>query len=81
MFIAIPVGMNYRTERLPLVTFSLIGINTLIWLISAICFLSTDGESNEWIYENLWLTPSSGVLYQYFTTMFVHQGISIWRAT
>ena len=75
MFIAIPVGMNYRTERLPLVTFSLIGINTLIWLVSAICFLSTDGESNEWIYDHLWLTPSAGVLYQYFTSLFVHAGI------
>jgi membrane associated rhomboid family serine protease len=75
MFIAIPVGMNYRAERLPLVTFSLIGINTLIWLISAICLLNTRGESEEWIYDHLWLTPASGVLYQYFTSMFVHEGI------
>ena len=29
MFIVLPVGMNYRTERLPIVTFTLIGINTL----------------------------------------------------
>ena len=36
MFIAIPVGMNYRTERLPLVTLSLIGVNTLVWLVTLI---------------------------------------------
>ncbi len=75
MFIAVPVGMNYRTERLPWVTFSLIGINTLIWLISDICFLNTRGESDAWIYENLWLTPASHEWYQYFTSMFVHEGI------
>jgi membrane associated rhomboid family serine protease len=75
MFIALPTGMNYRTERLPLVTFILIGVNTLIWLISEICFLSTQGKSEEWIYENLWLTPAAGAFYQYFTSMFVHGGI------
>ena len=75
MFIAIPVGMNYRTERLPWVTFSLIGINILIWLVSDICFLNTRGESDVWIYENLWLTPASGEWYQYFTSMFVHANI------
>src|SRR5579862_9077621 len=75
MFIAIPVGMNYRTERLPLVTLSLIGINTLIYLVSEICFFSTEGESDVWIYNHLWLTPAAGIWYQYLTSMFVHANI------
>ena len=75
MFIAIPVGMNYRTERLPLVTFSLIGLNTLIWLVSTICFFSTDGESELWIMKHLWLVPANCTWYACFTSMFVHAGI------
>jgi membrane associated rhomboid family serine protease len=74
MFIAIPVGMNYRTERLPLVTFSLIGLNTLVWLVSTICFFSTKGESDLWILHHLWLIPSQSFLWTYLTSMFVHAG-------
>ena len=58
MFIAVPVGMNYRTERLPIVTLSLIGINTLVWLVSDIFFFATGGESDLWILKHLWLVPS-----------------------
>ena len=75
MFIAIPVGMNYRTERLPLVTFSLIGLNTLVWLVSTICFFSTDGESELWIMKHFWLVPAACTWYACFTSMFVHAGI------
>ena len=74
MFIAIPVGMNYRTERLPLVTFSLIGLNTLVWLVSTICFFSTDGASDKWILTHLWLVPQQSHLWMYLTSMFVHAG-------
>ena len=74
MFIAIPVGMNYRTERLPLVTFSLIGINTLVWLVSLVCFFNTRGESDKWILAHLWLVPAQSYLWMYLTSMFVHAG-------
>lgn len=74
MFIAIPVGMNYRAERLPMVTFSLIGLNTLVWLVSTICRLSTDGDSELWVYHHLWLTPANCTWYAPFTSMFVHAG-------
>ena len=50
--------MNYRTERLPIVTLSLIGINTLVWLVSDIFFFATGGESDLWILKHLWLVPS-----------------------
>lgn len=67
--------MNYRTERWPVVTFSLIGINTLVWLISFIYNLTTDGASNEWIIRHLWLAPATSPWYAWFTSMFVHAGI------
>jgi membrane associated rhomboid family serine protease len=75
MFIAIPVGMNYRTERLPVVTLSLIGTNTLIWLVSTIFFFSTDGESEVWILKHLWLVPANCTWYAPLTSMFVHADI------
>jgi membrane associated rhomboid family serine protease len=75
MFIAIPVGMNYRTERLPIVTLSLIGINTLVHVITMICSMNTGGESNFWVFENLWLIPETSHWLAYLTSMFVHEGI------
>jgi membrane associated rhomboid family serine protease len=75
MFIAIPVGMNYRTERLPLVTFSIIGLNTLVYLVSLVCAIDTGGDSNEWIRNHLWLIPAQSFWWTYFTSMFVHAGI------
>jgi len=75
MFIVLPVGMNYRTQRLPIVTFTLIGINTLVYLVSLGFFFSTRGESELWIYRHLWLTPSGSMPWNYLTSMFVHAGI------
>ena len=75
MFITLPVGMNYRTERLPVVTFSLIGLNTLVYLVSLVCFFVTEGESDDWIKQNLWLIPAQSFWWTYLTSMFVHAGI------
>jgi membrane associated rhomboid family serine protease len=74
MLIILPVGMNYRTERLPVVTFTLIGINTLVYLVSLFFFFDTQGESDLWIMQHLWLIPANSVLYTYLTSMFVHAG-------
>lgn len=74
MFIAIPVGMNYRTERLPLVTLSLIGVNTLVWLVTLICHFNTGGDSDLWISDHLWLIPAQSFIWTYLTSMFVHAG-------
>ena len=81
MFIVLPVGMNYRTERLPVVTFALIGINTLVYLVSLFFFFNTGKESELWIYQHLWLTPANSILWTYLTSMFVHAGIFICSAT
>src|SRR4051812_37391114 len=74
MLLLLPVGMNYRTERLPIVTLSLIGVNIVVYVISLACFFLTQGASNLWIYENLWLIPADSLPWTYLTSMFVHSG-------
>jgi membrane associated rhomboid family serine protease len=75
MIAILPVGMNYRTERLPIVTLSLIGLNTLVYLVSLVCALNTGGDSEVWVMSRLWLIPSQSLWWTYFTSMFVHAGI------
>jgi len=74
VFFIFPVGMNYRTERLPVVTFTLIGLNTLVYLVSLFFAFQSDGESDIWIYQHLWLTPDTSAWYAYITSMFAHAG-------
>ena len=74
MFIVLPVGMNYRTERLPIVTFTLMGVNTLVYLVSLVCSLSQGPDAEIWMYEHFWLIPAQSVWYTYLTSMFVHAG-------
>lgn len=74
MFIAIPTGMNYRTERYPVVTLTLIGINTFVWLVSLILEIVTHGDSQDWIMAHLWLVPAQSYPWMYLTSMFVHAG-------
>ncbi|HEY4952588.1 MAG TPA: rhomboid family intramembrane serine protease [Verrucomicrobiae bacterium] len=66
--------MNYRTERYPVITLSLIGLNTLVYLVSLVFFFGTEGQSNIWIRQHFWLIPNQSVLYTYLTSMFVHAG-------
>jgi len=75
MIAVLPVGMNYRTERLPIVTFSIIGLNTLVYLVSLVCAFNTGGDSNDWVVSHLWLIPAQSFWWTYFTSMFVHAGI------
>jgi len=74
MFLVIPAGVDYSARRYPIVTFTLIGTNTLIWLATLIAFFQTHGDSDEWILNHLWLKPSESVWYTYITSLFVHAG-------
>jgi len=75
MFILIPTGVNYRTDRLPVVTFSIMGVNTLLYLVSLVMFWSGGAsEENDWLIEHLGLIPSESVWYTYITSLFVHAG-------
>ena len=66
--------MNYRTERFPVVTFTLMALNILVYLVSLPFTLGAESHGEEWIYEHLWLVPSSSTWYAYVTAMFVHGG-------
>jgi membrane associated rhomboid family serine protease len=74
MFIILPVGMNYQTRRLPVVTFALTGVNTLVYLVSLVFCFAQGPEVDAWMYEHLWLIPAQSVWYTYLTSMFVHGG-------
>src|SRR5438093_713573 len=74
MFLLVPAGVDYSARRYPVVTFSLIGANTLIWLATFIAFFQTHGASDQWIMDHFWLRPSDSTWYTYVTSLFVHEG-------
>jgi len=74
MFFLLPVGMNYETRRCPVVTFSLMGANVLVYLISLICLYQYGEDSQYWIMQHFWMIPSQSIWYTYLTSMFVHEG-------
>lgn len=74
MFIVLPVGMNYQTSRVPVVTFALMGINILVYLVSLPFTLGQESEGAVWIFSHLWLVPAHAAWYSYVTAMFVHGG-------
>jgi membrane associated rhomboid family serine protease len=50
------------------------GVNTLVYLVSLVCFLSQGPAADLWIYEHFWLIPAQSVWHTYLTAMFVHGG-------
>src|SRR6185312_9841958 len=75
MLIILPVGMDYRARRYPVVTFTLMGLCTAVYLITLAVHLSgASDETEEWIYENLWLIPEVSHWWTYLTSQFVHGG-------
>ena len=74
MVLILPLGVDYRAQRYPMVTFSLIGINTLIWLVTLIYSLAGGEDADETIRQNFWLIPQASLWHTYVTTMFVHEG-------
>jgi membrane associated rhomboid family serine protease len=74
-FFFLPFRMNYETQRFPVVTFTLIGINTMVWLITLIFAIATGGDSDDWVMQNLWLVTGQLHWWMWLTHMFVHAGI------
>lgn len=73
-FFILPVGVDYRARRYPVVTFTLMGLNVLVYLITLLLTLNGGKETQEWILQHLWLTPANSPWYTYVTTLFVHEG-------
>lgn len=75
MFFLLPVGVDYRARRYPVVTFTLMGICVVVWLIQVVLRVANGAVVDEWVIGHLWLTPSESHWWMYFTSMFVHAGL------
>jgi len=79
VFFAIPTGVEYRAQRYPMVTFTIMGLCTLIWLIETVLRLTGNNEPAEdsivpWFFQMFGLVPADGRIHSWLTYMFVHQG-------
>src|SRR5437588_5426075 len=68
----IPVGVDYRAERYPVVTFTLIGINIALFAIEVVALISGAGHD---MIMTFGLVPSEIRLWSWITSMFLHGGI------
>ena len=73
MFFILPVAVDYQARRYPVVTFTLMGLNAVIYLVSLALFLAGKGES-EPVIMNLGLIPDDKTWWTWVTSMFVHAG-------
>jgi membrane associated rhomboid family serine protease len=73
-FFLLPVGVDYRARRYPVVTFTLMGICVLVYLVTLALELSNGSAVEVWVTGNLWLTPAESHWWNYLTSQFVHEG-------
>jgi membrane associated rhomboid family serine protease len=74
MFFLLPVGVDYRARRYPVVTFTLMGICVLVYLMTLAVELAKGPEVLEWVVDNLWLIPAQSHWWTYLSSLFVHEG-------
>ncbi len=74
MFFLLPLGVDYRAERYPVVTFTLIGINTVAFLASFIYEWNGGDDAARAMREWLWMVPADLRWHTLLTSMFVHGG-------
>lgn len=79
IFLPIPLGVEYRAQRYPVVTFAIMGLCTFIWLIETVLRLTGNNEPTEegivpWFFQVFGLVPADGRIHQWLTYMFVHGG-------
>lgn len=75
----IPTGVEYRAQRYPVVTFSIMGICTVVWIIETILRwtgnnLPEEGHFAPWFFTTFGLVPAEVQLHMWITHMFVHGG-------
>jgi len=73
MFILLPVAVDYQARRYPVVTFTLMGINTAIYLLGLVLFFGGDRETEPLVMK-LGLIPAEKTSWTWITSMFVHEG-------
>lgn len=73
MFVLLPVAVDYQAQRYPVVTFTLMGANAALYVVSFLLFLGGDHETDPLV-MNLGLIPTEKALWTWLTSMFVHAG-------
>src|SRR5687767_6283426 len=70
--IILPVGVDYQAQRYPVVTFTLMGINVVVFLGLIAAFVSGAGME---VMMNFGLVPANHGWWAWVTSMFLHGGI------
>ena len=74
MFFILPVGVDYRARRYPVITFTLMGICVAVYLITLGLESAHGSELDDWVFQNLWFIPAESHWWTYVTSLFVHAG-------
>ena len=74
MFFLLPVGVDYRARRYPVVTFTLMGICVAAYLLTLVFRLANGPDASEGVFMNFWLIPAISHWWTYLTSLFVHAG-------
>lgn len=74
MFFILPVGVDYRTRRYPIVTFTIIGICTLIYLVQLAFRMANGVEVDLWAFQTFGYVPAESRWWSHLTWMFMHDG-------
>lgn len=78
MFFLFPIGVDYRTERLPWVTFTIMVVCTLLYIFGASIFISqlTHGDlANDPLIDEFGLIPNQARFVTWFSYIFLHAGL------
>ncbi len=74
MFFIIPVGVEYKADRMPVVTFTLMGINTAIHLVMMALFFTNETAYIR-AFDLFTLVPAVSAWHTYLTSCFLHADI------
>jgi membrane associated rhomboid family serine protease len=72
MFFMLPVAVDYRARRYPVVTFTIMGLNAVLYLASLALFVAGKGEP---LILHWGLIPDEKTWWTWLTSMFVHEGL------
>lgn len=75
MFFLIPIGVDYRASRQPVVTFSIVGACILFFLLNLGAGLSSGSSGFEGFFFSFALIPSTGRPHTWITSLFMHAGL------
>ncbi len=77
MFFLFPVGVDYRTDRLPIVTFVIMSICVLLYLVGVVVFVEQVGQTDvlrDPLIDRFGLVPNKATTLTWFSHMFLHAG-------